>query len=78
LEFYGAEKKLWIGSQCVGWRLSMKVGDLVTWTWGDGKEAGVIIEIGIYAGNNDMKVYWWDSVVMTEKSEQLKVISESR
>jgi hypothetical protein len=54
----------------------VKVGDLVTWTWGDGKERGLVIEVGMYAGNKDTKVYWWDSEVMTEKSEQLEVISE--
>jgi hypothetical protein len=61
----------------------MKVGDLVTWAWGDGKERGVIIETGVYAGNKDIKVYWVsghadNSVVMTEKSKELEVISESR
>ena len=54
----------------------MKVGDLVTWSWGDGKETGIVIEAGTYTGNKDMKVYWWDSVVMTEKSQELEVISE--
>ena len=54
----------------------MNLGDLVTWSWGDGKEYGIVIEIGIYAGNKNMKVYWWDSVVMTESSDQLEVISE--
>lgn len=56
----------------------MKVGDLVTWIWGDGKEHGVVIETGMYAGNKDTKVYWWDSEVMTEKSKELEVINESR
>lgn len=56
----------------------MKVGDLVTWSWGDGKEHGVVIEMGVYAGNKDAKVFWWDSVVMSEKSEELLVINESR
>lgn len=60
----------------------MKVGDLVTWEWGDGKEHGIVIEVGIYAGNKDMKVYWasggvqFDPVVMTEKSKELKIINE--
>lgn len=56
----------------------MKVGDLVTWSWGDGKEHGVVIEMGVYAGNKDAKVFWWDSVVMAEKSEELMVINESK
>jgi hypothetical protein len=56
----------------------MKVGDLVTWTWGDGKERGIVIEVGMYAGNKDTKVFWSDSEVMTEKSKELKVVNESR
>ena len=56
----------------------MKVGDLVTWAWGDGKEQGIVIEVGMYAGNKDTKVFWSDSEVMTEKSKELKVINESR
>jgi hypothetical protein len=56
----------------------VKVGDLVTWTWGDGKESGVVIEVGMYAGNKDTKVFWSGSEVMTEKSQELKVINGSR
>jgi hypothetical protein len=56
----------------------MKVGDLVTWSWGDGKERGIVIEKGVYAGNKDTKVYWSESEVMTEKSNELRVVSESR
>jgi len=59
-------------------RWSMKVGDLVTWSWGDGKERGIVIEKGVYAGNKDTKVYWSESEVMTEKSKELRVVSESR
>ena len=55
----------------------MKVGDLVTWSWGDGKETGVVIETGTYAGNKDTKVFWYDSEVMTEKSKELKVLNET-
>ncbi len=54
----------------------MKVGDLVTWAWGDGKETGIVIEIGVYTGNKNTKVYWYDSEVMTEKSKELEVINE--
>jgi hypothetical protein len=56
----------------------VKVGDLVTWTWGDGKELGIVIEVGMYVGNKDAKVFWEGSEVMTEKSKELKVVSESR
>ncbi|MBT4147278.1 MAG: hypothetical protein HOE45_10485 [Gammaproteobacteria bacterium] len=56
----------------------MKVGDLVTWSWGDGKERGLVIEVGKYAGNKDTKVFWQDSAVMTEKSKELKVLNETR
>jgi len=57
---------------------SVNVGDLVTWSWSDGKEQGIVIEVGMYAGNKDTKVFWSDSEVMTEKSKELKVVSESR
>ena len=56
----------------------MKVGDLVTWSWGDGEYRGIVIETGMYAGNKDTKVYWSDSEVMTEKSKELEVVSESK
>lgn len=55
----------------------MKVGDLVTYSWGDGKDTGVIIEKGTYTGNKDIKVFWYDSEVMTEKSKELKVLNET-
>tara|TARA_B100000131_G_scaffold320565_1_gene369012 strand:- start:1058 stop:1261 length:204 start_codon:yes stop_codon:yes gene_type:complete len=54
----------------------MKVGDLVTWSWGDGKEMGVVIEVGIYTGNKDIKVFWDDSVIMTERRNELRIVNE--
>lgn len=54
----------------------MRVGDLVTWSWGDGKEMGVVIEIGIYTGNKDTKVFWDDSVIMTERRSELRIVNE--
>jgi len=56
----------------------MKVGDLVAWSWGDGKECGIVIETGMYAGNKDTKVYWSDSEITTAKSKKMEVINESR
>ena len=48
----------------------MKVGDLIAFSFNKFKDK--------YAGNKDTKVYWSDSEVMTEKSKELEVISESR
>ena len=36
----------------------MKVGDLVTWKNHDVDMVGLIVEIGKYAGNGDVKVLW--------------------
>ncbi len=36
----------------------MQVGDLVTWKSYDEGVVGLIVEIGKYAGNGDVKVLW--------------------
>ena len=55
----------------------MKVGDLVTYNSPaiTGKFAGLIIEVGIWTGNADVKVLWaHENVALTQKSSHLKVI----
>lgn len=59
-------------------RLFMKVGDLVRpkklWI----EAIGIVLETGIYTGNQDMKIMWEDGEIHPWKSENLEVISESR
>lgn len=56
----------------------MNVGDIVKFqkTWI--VATGIIIEVGVYSGNKDIKVMWEDGVIFTEKSKLMKVISEDR
>jgi hypothetical protein len=56
----------------------MKVGDIVKFqkTWI--VATGIIIEVGVYSGNRDIKVMWEDGEIFTQKSNNLKVINESR
>jgi len=65
----------------------MKVGDLVTYNseqhWAEGlKIVGLVIDVGVFAGNKDVKVMWNSrrdaSAPNTYKSEHLEVINESR
>jgi len=35
---------------------------------------GIIIEVGVYVGNKDIKVMWDNGKVMTYKSKDIKVI----
>ena len=54
----------------------MKVGDLVGHYLGDEHPVGLVIEVGKYAGNADVKVLWNGTTVpLTQKSMYLKVIS---
>jgi hypothetical protein len=65
----------------------MKVGDLVKYKnlhghVVDGKFiskswVGIIVEIGKYTGNSDVKVSW-NNAICTECSDSLEVINESR
>lgn len=57
----------------------MKVGDLVQTNERAGEDyVGIIIEVGVYTGNRDIKVLWEDGRVLTYKSKYVKVANESR
>jgi len=61
---------------------SMKVGDLVTYAFQAGRDAGMdvglIVEIGKYTGNADVKVLWTGSTeAVTQKSDHLKLLTSS-
>ena len=57
----------------------MKVGDLVGHYLGDNHPVGLVSEVGKYAGNADVKVLWNGTrEAVTQRSEYLKVINESR
>ena len=59
----------------------MKVGDMVTYasTEISGRFIGLIVEVGVYISNTDVKVLWThEKVALTQKSSHLKVINESR
>ena len=56
----------------------MKVGDLVTYNSPaiTGNFAGLVIEVGEWTGNADVKVLWThEKVALTQKSSHLKVVS---
>ena len=69
---------------------SMKVGDLVTyamqaarWRKGQSVDVGLVVETGKYTSNADVKVLWMGSgavatVAVTQKSDHLRVMNESR
>ena len=56
----------------------MKVGDVVrpkkSWI----EAIGLVIEKGVYTGNQDIKVMWEDGEIHAWNSERLEVISASR
>jgi hypothetical protein len=57
----------------------MKQGDLVFRSNQDdsvSSDIGIIIETGVFTGNKDVKVFWRESNIRTEKSEDLEVLSE--
>ena len=59
----------------------MKVGDLVTYSSPaiTGNFVGLIVEVGAWTGNADVKVLWThENVALTQKSSHLRVINESR
>jgi len=57
----------------------MKVGDLVQHYFGKEHPVGLVIEVGKYTGNADVKVLWnGTSEALTQKSMYLVVINESR
>ena len=54
----------------------MKVGDLVGHYLGDGHPVGIVVEVGVYAGNADVKVLWFGThKPITQKSMYLKVVN---
>jgi|TARA_B110000196_G_C20611758_1_gene415557 hypothetical protein len=53
----------------------MKVGDLVCSIIATADEVlGIIIETGVYTGNNDVKVMWSNKEITTYKSRNLRTI----
>tara|TARA_Y100000310_G_C20449338_1_gene699914 strand:+ start:101 stop:304 length:204 start_codon:yes stop_codon:yes gene_type:complete len=58
----------------------MKVGDLVTYSSPaiTGNFVGIVVEVGAWTGNCDIKVLWsHEKVAVTQKSFHLKAINES-
>lgn len=57
---------------------SVQVGDLVrpkrVWI----KAIGIVLETGIYTGNQDVKIMWEDGEIHPWRSKDLEVINESR
>ena len=39
---------------------------------------GIIIEIGVYAGNRDIRAMWEDGEIRTATSQKFEIINESR
>jgi hypothetical protein len=64
----------------------MKVGDLVTYTFqsarwrkGQSVNVGLIVEVGKYTGNTDVKVLWTNTPnAQTEKSSSLMFVKDVR
>jgi hypothetical protein len=68
----------------------VKVGDLVSYAFQASRErrglsidVGLVVETGKYTGNADVKVLWMGSgapapYAITQKSDHLRVINESR
>jgi hypothetical protein len=68
----------------------MKVGDLVSYAFqasrqrkGQSFDVGLVVETGKYTGNADVKVLWMGpgaaaTYPITQKSDHLRVINESR
>ena len=64
----------------------MKVGDLVKYKiWVDGHGmpvfqnwTGIIVEDGVYTGNNVLVILWHDGTTDAESRDSLEVVNESR
>ena len=57
----------------------MKTGDLVAYKHSHPKGIGLILEVGVYVGRKDVKIYWPSlNEIHTEFQKSLEVISESR
>ena len=48
-------------------------GKFVSKNW-----TGIIVEAGVYAGNNDLVILWHDGTTDIESRDSLEVINESR
>ena len=63
----------------------MQVGDLVTyafqttrWRKGQSVDVGLVVEIGKYTGNADVKVLWRGKTeAVTQKSSHLSLVDDS-
>ena len=56
----------------------MKVGDLVRFKSNAYSSIGIVVEVGMYVGNKDVKVLWnRDPDPFTERSAVLEVVSRS-
>jgi hypothetical protein len=56
----------------------MKVGDIIQYTGFEKDLTGIIIETGVYSGNNDILVMWQDGAIFPEKSEIMETLRETR
>lgn len=59
-------------------RLSVKVGDIICFSFFKKDLLGIILETGAYTGNKDILVMWQDGAIFPEKSEQMEVVRETR
>jgi hypothetical protein len=55
----------------------MKIGDLVRFKSNAYSSIGIVIEVGVYAGNKDVKVLWDGIDTYTERSAALEVVQPS-
>ena len=58
-------------------RLSVKVGDLVRFKSNAYSSIGIVVEVGMYVGNKDVKVLWDGTDTFTERSTVLEVVNPS-
>ena len=55
----------------------MKVGDIIQYPGFEKDLTGIVIETGVYTGNNDILVMWQDGEIFPEKSEFMELVSET-
>ena len=55
----------------------MKVGDLVRFKSNVYSSIGIVVEVGMYVGNKDVKVLWDGADTFTERSAVLEVVNPS-
>jgi|TARA_R110001583_G_scaffold73198_1_gene204037 hypothetical protein len=56
----------------------MKIGDIIQYTGFKKALTGIVIETGMYTGNNDILVMWQDGAIFPEKSEMMVALRETR